>query len=70
MLNHRLAESYHEDDSATRTQGGAKWVRANEQESFLVHESEFEPSSGNVKTEGSSKGFWYPEELDRDIWCS
>jgi hypothetical protein len=33
-------------------------------------ESEVEPSSGNVKTEGSSKGFWYPEELDRDIRCS
>jgi hypothetical protein len=48
----------------------AKWVRANEHESLLVHESEVEPSSGDAKTEGSSKGFWYPEELDRDSWRS
>ena len=42
----------------------AKWVRANEHESLLVHESEVKPSSGDAKTEGSSKGFRYPEELD------
>jgi len=42
----------------------AKRVRANEHEILLVCESEFEPSSGNAKTEGSSKGFWYPEEFD------
>src|SRR5262249_36214853 len=48
----------------------AKWVRANEHESLLVHESRVEPSSGDEKTEGSRKGFWYPKELDRDIWRS
>ncbi len=41
---------------------------SNEHESLLVHESKVESSSGDAKTEGSSKGFWYPEELDRDIW--
>jgi hypothetical protein len=27
-----------------------------------------EPSSGDVETESSGKGIWYPEEHDRDIW--
>ena len=26
------------------------------------------PSSGDVETESSGKGVWYPEERDRDIW--
>lgn len=48
----------------------AKQVGAheNEHEGLLVHESEVEPSSGDAKTEGGSKGIWYPEERDRDFW--
>jgi hypothetical protein len=46
------------------------WVRANEHESLLVHESEVEPSSSDAEAESRGKGVWYSEELDRDIWCS
>ncbi len=48
--------------------GEEKTGRANEHEDLLVHKSEVEASSGDAKTERGSKGIWYPEELDRDLW--
>jgi hypothetical protein len=45
-----------------------KQVREKENEIFLVHESEVEPSSSDAETESSGKGVWYPVEFDRDIW--
>ena len=45
-----------------------KRVREKEKEGFLFHESEVKPSSGDVETERSGKGVWYPEKPDRDSW--
>lgn len=39
-----------------------------EHESFLVHESEIEPSAGDAEAESSGKSVWYPEKPNRDIW--
>jgi len=54
----RLIEPQRGQRGISEKPASEKWGRENENEGFLLHESEVEPSSGDAETESSGKGIW------------